>query len=134
MFKVSTRSRYGLRVMVYLARSKNEISCLREIAFKEKLSFVYLEKIVSRLKKAGLVKSQKGSQGGYFLALKPNQIKISQIIFALEDKKQLVDCVAQNKKEHCFLEKKCLAKVFWQRIQKSIENTLNSTTLADLIK
>ena len=134
MFKVSTKSRYGLRAMVCLAKSKTKISCSREIAAQEKLSFVYLEKIMSKLKKAGLVKSQKGSQGGYSLALKANQIKISEIISALEENKELVNCFAQNKKQHCFLEKKCLAKNFWREIQKSIKNILDSKTLADIIK
>ena len=134
MFRVSAQSRYGLRVMIYLARNENKISPLREISKKEKLSFVYLEKIILKLKKTGLVESQKGSQGGYFLAEKPSKIKINRIISALEGERKLVQCIAKKDKKQCFLEKKCKAKNFWLEIQNSIEKILDSTTLADLIK
>ena len=120
--------------MVYLAKSKSKIISLKEISKKEKIPFYYLEKIISELKRIGLVESKKGSQGGYFLAKKPEKIKIGKIIMALEIKKGLVKCIVKDKKYRCPLEKKCLTKNFWQKIQSSIEKTLNSITLADLIK
>jgi len=120
--------------MVCLAKSKTKICPLKEISKKEGLSFDYLEKIVSKLKKAGLVNSKKGSQGGYFLAEKPARIKIGKIILALEGKGGLVKCLAGEKKYRCPLARKCLTRGFWQKIQSSIEKTLNSITLADLIK
>ncbi len=134
MFKVSTKSQYGLRAMVYLAGHKKELCPLKEISKREGLSFDYLEKIISKLKRAGLVKSKKGSQGGYFLAKNPQRIKVKEIIIALEGKGGLVKCIAKEKSYYCPLEKKCLTKSFWQKIQSSIEKTLNSITLADLIK
>ena len=134
MFRVSTKSQYGLRAMVYLAKCKNRICPLIEISKKEGLSLDYLEKIISKLKKAGLVKSKKGIYGGYFLAQNSEKIKISKIITALEGKGGLVKCIIKEKKYCCPLEKKCLTKSFWQKIQNSIDKTLNSITLADLIK
>jgi len=130
--KISTKSQYGLRAMVYLAKvfKKKKIFPLREIAQKEGISFDYLEKIISKLEKAHLVKSKKGVQGGYFLAKKPERIKISQIMMVLEGETVLVKCL----KHFCPKEKKCLTKNFWKKLNKAINSVLNSITLSDLIK
>jgi len=128
--RISTKSQYGLRAMVYLAKNKNKISSLKEISKKEGISFDYLEKIISKLEKTGLLRSKKGVQGGYFLAKKPEKIKIGQIIKALEGEMVLVKCL----KYFCPKEKKCLTKNFWKKIQDSLNSVLDSLTLADLIK
>jgi Rrf2 family transcriptional regulator, cysteine metabolism repressor len=132
MFKVSTKSRYGLRAMVCLAKSKKEICSLKEISRKERISFDYLEKIVSRLEKNGLLKSKRGSKGGYFLAKHPQKIKIGEIIRAVEGDALLVKCI--TKSGHCSIINKCVAKKFWNKLQKSLNTALDSLTLADLIK
>jgi Rrf2 family protein len=131
MFNISTKSQYGLRAMTYLARQKT-ISSLRKISKAEGISFDYLEKIVSKLEKAGLIDSKKGIQGGYILSRKASKIKIGEIISALEDK-HLVKCVGES---GCFCprEKGCFAKPLWEKLYKSLNNTLNSITLSDLIK
>lgn len=115
--------------MVYLAKSKKKIIPLKEISAKEKIPFDYLEKIISKLEKAGLIKAKKGIKGGYFLAKKPDKIKIGQIIESLEGETALVKCL----KYFCPKSKKCLAKSFWQKLNKTIRSALNSMTLADLI-
>ena len=128
--KISTKSQYGLRAIVYLAKCKDKICPLKLISKKEGISFNYLEKIISKLEKADLVKAKKGVQGGYFLAKKPSKIKIKEIIRALEGELTLVKCL----KYFCPKEKKCLTKKFWKKIQDSLNSTLNSITLSDLIK
>lgn len=130
--RISTKSQYGLRAMVYLAKvfKKNQVFPLREIAKKEDISFDYLEKIISKLAKAGLVKAKKGVQGGYFLTKKPSKIKIGEIITVLEGEMALVRCL----KYFCPKEKKCLTKNFWEKMQRALNSVLNSLTLADLIK
>jgi Rrf2 family protein len=122
--------------MVYLAGvfKKDEVHPLREIAKKEGISFSYLEKILLKLEKTGLIKAKRGVRGGYFLGRPPKKIKVGDIIRALEGDISLVKCVASKKRSLCPREKKCLAKNFWKKIQKSIDLTLNSITLADLIK
>jgi len=132
MLKISTRSQYGLRAMIFLAKRQNEISSLRKISQEEGISFDYLEKIVSKLEKAGLIKSKKGIQGGYILSKKPSRTKIWEIISALEDKR-LVKCVG-DKSCFCSREKGCFAKPLWEKLYKSLIKTLDSTTLGDLIK
>lgn len=128
--RISKKTQYGLRAMIYLARQKNRICSLREIAKKEKIPFDYLEKIISKLEKSSLVKAKKGIEGGYFLVKGPEKIKISQIINALEGQTLLVSCL----KYFCPMEKKCLAKNFWRKLNKAINSALNSITLANLIK
>jgi len=134
--KISTKSQYGLRAMVYLAKvfKKNKVFPLREIAKKEGISFDYLEKIISKLEKTGLLRAKKGVQGGYFLAKSPSKIRLGEIIRALEGEVSLVKCIAKNERYICPREKKCLAKNFWKKVQDSLNSVLNSLTLADLIK
>jgi len=128
--RISTKSQYGLRAMVYLAKCKDKICSLKTISKKEGISFDYLEKIISKLEKAGLVKSKKGVQGGYFLAKSPQKIRIGEIIKVLEGEMVLVKCL----KYFCPKEKKCLTKNFWQKLNKAINSALNSMTLTDLIQ
>jgi len=135
MFKISTKSQYGLRAMTYLARCKKEICPLKDISKGEGISFDYLEKIISKLEKSGLVKAKKGAQGGYYLSKKPSRIKVGEIIYSLEGDKQLVKCISQGKSKKiiCSRERGCCARSLWKKIHDSLDKTLNSITLLDLI-
>lgn len=130
----STKSQYGLRAMVYLAKCKRRICPLKVISQEEEISFDYLEKIFSKLEKEGLVKAKKGARGGYSLAKSPKKIRVGKIIKALEDNLILVKCLGRAEKSICSREKKCLTKNFWKKIQNSLYLALNSLTLADLTK
>jgi len=134
--KISTKSQYGLRAMVYLAKFKGSFCPLRIISKNEDISFDYLEKIISKLEKAGLVKAKRGVQGGYFLSRKPQKITIGEVIRVLEGTITLVRCLAKDKEEkyYCPRERKCLTKSVWSKIQDSLDSTLDSITLVDLIK
>lgn len=134
--KFSTKSQYGLRAMVYLANvfDEGKVHSLKTISKKEDISFDYLEKIISKLEKKDLVGAKKGVQGGYFLTRPPSKIKIGEIIRALEGEPSLVKCIAKDKRYVCPRERKCQTKKVWKKIQKSLDSTLNSITLADLIK
>lgn len=131
--KISTKSQYGLRAMVFLARFRNKICPLKKIAKAEGISFDYLEKIILKLEKARLIKGKRGTQGGYFLARSPKRIKIGDIIKALEGEMALVKCITKKEKYFCPQEKKCLTKNFWKKFQTILDSALNSITLADLI-
>lgn len=136
--KVSTRSQYGLRAMVYLAKNyrKQKNIPLKEISQQEGISFDYLEKIISKLEKTDFVKAKRGPGGGYFLALKPEKIKVGDIITVLEGTMAPVKCLIKDreKRYHCPIEAKCQTKKVWQKIQDSLDSTLDSMTLADLIQ
>ncbi|MBZ9578553.1 Rrf2 family transcriptional regulator [Patescibacteria group bacterium] len=136
--RVSKKSQYGLRAMVYLAdpRLKDEVCSLRKISKEEEIPFDFLEKIFSKLEKAGLIKAKKGVQGGYFLARKPKKIKVGEIIRILEGTMAPVFCIAKEKEKRFFCPRRkiCLTKNVWQKIQDNLNLTLNSITLADLVK
>jgi len=128
--KISTRAQYGLRAMIYLA--KNNGTSLKEISTKESIPFDYLEKILSRLEKTGLLKAKRGATGGYFLARAPQRIKIGEIVRAAEGKMILVKCV--EGKHLCLRAKECLARNIWQKTQAALDSALDSVTLSELIK
>ena len=134
--KISKKAQYGLRAMVYLAKhsSKEKVCPLKEISEKEDIPFDFLEKILSKLEKANLIRAKKGVQGGYFLVRKAKNIKLGEIIKVLEGEMVLVRCIDKKRKHICPREKECLTKNFWKKIQDSLISTLNSLTLADLIK
>ncbi len=108
-----------------------EFRSLREISEQEHISFDYLEKICSKLEKAGLVKSKKGIQGGYSLARSPKRIKVGEIMRSLEKKMVLVECMGSG--EVCPRKNSCKSINVWRKLQDSMEKTINSITLYDLI-
>jgi Rrf2 family protein len=134
MIKISTKSQYGLRAMVYLAKFPKQISSIKTISDNEDIPFDYLEKIISKLEKSGLINSKKGVQGGYSLAMDSSKIKIGDIVRALEGDIVLVKCISNQKGCVCPRDKKCLTKSFWKKIQDSLNNAFDSLTLKDLIK
>lgn len=133
--KISKKTQYGMRVMVYLAKfSKNrKLCCLKKISQDEGIPFSFLEKIVSALAKEKLIKAQKGPGGGYFLAKKPENIKVGEIVRVLEGVIAPVQCLNKEVKIACPQDKNCPAKKLWKKVQKSLDSTLEKITLADLI-
>jgi Rrf2 family protein len=130
MIKVSKRSQYGLRAMVLLAKNykTKKVFSTKVISEKEGVPFDFLEKIVSQMERAKLVKGKKGVQGGYSLSRPPNKITAEHIVSVLEGEESTVDC------SFCGKSRKCLTKNVWRKVDMAIEKTLKSITLADLIK
>lgn len=118
--------------MICLSESEFEFRSLREISEQEGISFDYLEKICSKLEKAGLVRSKKGIQGGYSLARSPKRIRVGEIMRVLEEKMILVECIGN--KGGCSREGSCKSINVWRKLQESMEKTIDSITLHDLIK
>jgi len=131
--KVSTKGRYGLRAMIDLAiySTKSHVS-LNYIAERQNLSANYMEQIFSTLKKAGLVNSVKGAQGGYILAESPSEITIGRILKALEGSLSVVEesvysGVAENSLQYCI-------KInVWDKIADCLNNIVDSITLEDMV-
>jgi len=131
--KLSTRSRYGVRMMSDLAENFGKKPVfLKDIAKREEISEKYLSIIVIPLRGAGLIQSTRGAHGGYTLAKRPEEISIQDIFDALEGKICLVDCV-ENPKE-CPRVGICPTRDIWSVLGKKIRETLNSVTLADLVQ
>lgn len=132
--KFSTRSSYGLRAMVKLARNcqKGPYS-LHKLAKEEKISLSYLERLFGKLKRADLVKSTKGLKGGYELARSPKNIKVGEIFEVLEGSLAPFFCVTEKGMLIC-KSKHCAGKRVWQKLEQDIKKSLNSISLANLIK
>lgn len=129
----STRAEYGLRAILRIAKNEKKPYSLAKIAKIEEISLGYLEKLLAKLKKAGLVKSTKGMKGGYILNYSPAKIKVSQVIQALEGTLAPFYCVdKRHGKISC--PRGCLTQKVWLKLYAQINKTLNKISLADLIK
>jgi Rrf2 family protein len=130
--RLSTRARYGLRALTALARHYNEGPIMvRLIAKEEEISENYLEQIMEPLKKAGLVRSVRGSQGGFILAKAPKDIKVKEAIDVLEGPINLIDCLVDP--SICNRSATCPTRKLWYTIRENITNIIDSWTLANLI-
>jgi Rrf2 family cysteine metabolism transcriptional repressor len=136
----STKAEYGVRVMVELARrAGDEPVPLAEIASHDGLPLAYLEHLVARLRKAGLVDSRRGSRGGYMLARPASEITMAEVVEALEGSIAPIECISQAPdgsivcSRESSAEHVCPTKLLWTRVRFSIVATLRETTLADLL-
>lgn len=134
--KLSTKGRYGLRAIVDLAsNSQDGAVCISSIAQRQNLSESYLEQLMGLLRKAGIIESVRGAGGGYRLARPPEQISVGEILRALEGNLTPVACSAvMGEGPPCAAEETCVTKYVWQRITKSINQTVDEIFLAELLK
>lgn len=131
--KLSTRTRYGVRLMIDLAMRFGEGPVyLREIASKEDISEKYLSQIIMPLKSAGLVHSHRGVKGGYELALEPSQITMLDVVQALEGKNEILACIGPQ--DGCQRATQCVARNLWIKVQSAMDNTLVAVTLSELVE
>ncbi len=105
--------------------------CLADIAERQGITVAYLEQIFSKLRVAGIVKSQRGPGGGYMLARDVSEIKISEVIKAAEEKIKMTRC--SDSAQPCMGGSKCLTHDLWNGLGKTIENYFNAITLADVV-
>lgn len=133
--KISTKGRYGLRAYIDLARYSEEgpVS-INSIAQRQELSEGYLEQLMAKLKKAGLVKSLRGSGGGYILAKDASEVSVGDVLRALEGNMELVSCAAFHDVKPCGLQKTCVTKYVWQKINESILNTIDEIKIDVLVE
>ena len=133
--KISTRGRYGLRAMADLAsRGGAESVKLKSIAERQGIPEHYLEQLVAALKKAGFVKSERGSKGGYRLNMPARDISVGDILRALEGPLYPVDCVSDGDASCGAADcDGCVAKPVWEKIYQSLSGVVDSIPLSDLI-
>ena len=133
--KLSTKGRYGLRAMIDLARySEVEPVSINSIAARQNISERYLEQLVALLRKAGLVKSIRGATGGYILAKDAAEISVGDILRALEGSLEPVKCAAFYSEDGCMASDGCVTKYVWQKINDSINETVNQMMLDELVR
>lgn len=132
--RLSTKGRYGVKAMFDLALNCcGEPVPLKSIAERQGLSEAYLEQLMAGLRKAGLVKSVRGAQGGYVLGDSPDKITVGEIIRSLEGSMAPVDCVIENEVSECEKAEYCVTRIVWAKIRDSINQVVDSITLQDMI-
>lgn len=135
MIKLSTKGRYGARLMLNLANhynNGNEAIILRNVSEEEEISIRYLEQIIIPLKINKLVKSIRGAGGGYILARHPSKIKLNEILLALEGTCCLVDCAEDE--DYCHRIPICATYEVWKETSNLLKNYFENLTLQDLIE
>ena len=131
--RLSTRSRYGVRLMLALGlNDKKEPVFLKDIAHSEGISEKYLSQIIIPLKAKGLVTTFRGAHGGYLLSRPASEIKLRDIIEPLEGDMSLVDCV--NAPDICGKSTECVTREVWTEMSLLLLNFLDTYTLDDLVK
>ena len=135
--KLSTKGRYGLRALIDLAQYSEETPVsITSISKRQDISERYLEQLMSMLKKAGIVKSIRGANGGYILARDAKEISVGEVLRALEGSLEPVKCAAFDTTtgEGCMASDGCVTKYVWKRINDSINRTVNDIWLSQLVE
>jgi Rrf2 family transcriptional regulator, cysteine metabolism repressor len=132
--KISTRTEYGIRVLVTLARLGDDDACLSltEIAKREKLPHAYLEQLVGDLRRAGIVSATRGQSGGYRLARPAAEIPMTDAVRALEGPLLEMPCAGAEDLEHCDRPQPCSVHEVFQRVYESLSLSLGATNLAEV--
>ena len=133
--KLTTKGRYAVMAMADLAlfKHKGPVS-LTEISLRQNISLAYLEQIFIKLKDNNLVKSTRGAQGGYILEKSANEIKISNIISAVNEEIKTLNCKKESKKGCNSKTTKCITHNLWDQLDQHINNFFEKVKLQDLVK
>jgi len=131
--KLSTRGRYGTRVLLDLALLDGEGPVpLKDIAQRQQISLLYLEHLIAPLVAAGMIRSMRGARGGIWLAKLPQEIKLSKVVELLEGSIAPVDCV--NDPKACPRSDSCVTRDIWVELKEAMDGVLKSKTLHDLVE
>ncbi len=131
--KLSTRSRYGARILVDLARHKDQGPVqMSEISKRQDISVKYLEQLIRPLKQANLVTSVRGPKGGHLLAKNPEDISLGQVVRLFEGQADLVECVSFPEK--CPMSDDCQLRLAWRDATEVLYEKLDATTISVLMK
>jgi Rrf2 family cysteine metabolism transcriptional repressor len=133
--KLSTKGKYGVRAVFEIARhfGKGPIT-IKEISERQGISFSYLEQILHKLGKAGLIESVRGPAGGYLLGRKPQDLTIGDIVRVLEGPIALSHCLEPGESGDCYQTDDCVARMVWAKVGEKIEEALDSISFQDLLQ
>ena len=132
--KISTKGRYALRLMIDIAQnSSHKPVSIKEAARRQEISDKYLEQIISMLNRAGFVKSERGSGGGYRLAKKPEDYTVGMILRLTEGSLAPIACIEEEENQ-CPRFNQCATVDVWKKINNAINNVVDNITLADLVE
>jgi len=132
--KISTKGRYGLRILLDLAihQSEKKPRLIRDIAKSQQISEKYISRLVIALRKAGMIRSVRGVNGGFHIAMKPEDITLLDVIEVMEGPLSIVDCVKAPKR--CAMHENCAPREIWCKLNDEIRDLMRQTTLADILE
>ena len=132
--RLNTKSRYAVMALADMARFKeNKPISLRDISLRQGISLVYLEQLFLKLKKNKIVKSIRGKKGGYILNKKASEVKISDILIAVDERIKTIGCKKQSKQGCNGRSSKCITHDFWEELEDHINDFFKKKKLEDLI-
>mgnify|MGYP002701257714 FL=1 len=133
--KLTTKGRYAVMAMADLAlfRDKGPTNLI-DISLRQNISLAYLEQIFIKLKKNDLIKSVRGAKGGYVLEISPEEIKISDIISAVDEEVKMLNCKKESKRGCNNKSTKCITHNLWDQLDQHINNFFEKVKLQDLVK
>ena len=133
--KLTSKGRYAVMALADIAAfdKKNPVS-LRDISLRQNISLLYLEQIFLRLKRNNIVKSTRGTNGGYILAKNPDQIKLGTILLAVDEKIKTVGCKKDSKKGCNGKLTKCITHNLWDELELHINTFFEKKKLSDLVR
>lgn len=130
--KVSTKGDYGIRALIELTHHYGEAKPMQssEIAARQNIPESYLEQLLTTLRKAGFIRSVRGPQGGHALVRDPAELKVSEVIEALEGAIMPIDCLDSS--SSCSRNGGCAQREMWDQVREAILQVLDNTTIRDL--
>ena len=129
MLRISTKGRYATRIMTYLAGRGTPVPARKQdIAESEGLSADYVEQILIKLKSGGLVRSHRGTRGGFSLVRDPRSITVADVLHAMEGPIELVPC----EQERCIRVSKCVSRCVWEQASAALEKVFSGVTVAEM--
>ena len=130
--KISTKGRYGLRILMDLAiHQSDKPRLIRDIAKSQQISEKYISRLVIALRKAGMIRSVRGVNGGFHIAMKPEEITVLDVVEVMEGPLSIVDCVSMPKK--CTHSENCVPREVWCKLNDDIRDLMRGITLADIL-
>lgn len=131
--RLTTKSEYALRALSYMLSNAKEAPLqIREISKNEGISKFYIEQLFMKMRRAGLIKSIRGPQGGYVLAKNPKTISIGDVVRSVEGPIHLIMCTGKNNTFDCSRALSCKPYPVWKKINRKIEDVLDSISLEEL--
>ena len=131
--KISTKGRYGLRILIDLANHDNgKPRLIRDIANAQQISEKYISRLVIALRRAGLIRSVRGVNGGFHLAKKSKEITLLEVLEVMEGAVSIVECV--NPTPLCARQNLCGVRTIWQQLNDNIRSMMNNVTLEEILE
>ena len=133
--RITTKGRYGLRALVHLtAENRDEPHSIRELSEQEGISPEFLEQLFFRLRKSGIIKSNRGPKGGFLLNRNPSEISVKDVFVAVGEEISLTPCTSEDCEiEECVRTNRCSMTAVWEDASEHINSYFSSLTLQDII-